>query len=212
MSFDEFSSACFRAVISGERDGSETHIVRARRNYPTSPVDLWSALTDKERVRRWFGNVTGDFKQGGRFSIEGNADGEIVACEPPGMLALTWEFGGNTSWVRVTIEASDEGALLTLEHEHPTDEESRKHWDQYGPGATGVGWELAMQGLDMHISGDGSPTIEAGETWAGSATGKAALRRWADAWGRAHAATGTDAQIAMEIAMRTAAFYTGEEQ
>ncbi len=212
VNFDDVLGASFREVVSGERDGSPTHIVRASRSYPTTPADLWSALTDNERLRRWFAKVTGDFKQGGCFSIEGNADGEILACEPPRLLVLTWEFGGNTSWVKVTIDKSDEGALLTLEHEHPTDHESQAHWDQYGPGATGVGWELALLGLDMHVTGDGASTIEAGEAWAGSVKGKATLREWAEAWGEAHAESGTDAQIAMETAERTAAFYTGEEK
>ncbi|MDF1671700.1 MAG: SRPBCC family protein [Roseovarius sp.] len=212
MNFDEALGASFREVGSGERDGRPTHIVRASRIYPTTTTDLWSALTDNERVRRWFANVTGDLKQGGRFSIEGNADGDIVTCEPPRLLALTWEFGGKTSWVNVTIEKSDEGALLTLEHEHPTDDESQAHWDQYGPGATGVGWELAMLGLDMHVASDGASIIEAGQAWAGSATGKATLREWAEAWGDAHAKAGADSQIAVETAERTAAFYTGEEK
>ncbi|MDA7948074.1 MAG: SRPBCC family protein [Hyphomicrobiaceae bacterium] len=212
MDLNEAFGASFREVVSSERDGIPTYIVRASRSYPTTPADLWNALTDKDRLRRWFANVTGDFRQGGRFSIEANADGDIIACEPPRLLTLTWEFGGNTSWVNVTIERSDEGALLTLEHEHPVDEESRAHWDKYGPGATGVGWELALLGLEMHLSGDGTSTIEAGQTWAGSTTGKATLRVWAEAWGRAHTEAGTDAQTAMDSAERTAAFYTGEEQ
>jgi len=207
----EALGAGVREVVSGEREGAPTWIVRASRRYPTTPQDLWSALTEKERVQRWFARVAGDFKQGGRFSIEGNADGDIVVCEPPGHLALTWEFGGNTSWVDVTIQQSEDGALLTLEHEHPTDPESRAHWDRYGPGATGLGWELAMLGLEMHLSGDGTSTIEAGEAWSLGATGKAALREWAEAWGVAHAEAGTDARIAKETAKRTAAFYTGEK-
>lgn len=210
MDFNEILGASFREVGSGERDGRPTYIVRASRSYPTTPADLWNAVSDKKRVQRWFAKVTGDFNQGGRFSIEGNADGDIVTCEPPRLLALTWEFGGNTSWVSVTIEETDEGSLLTLEHEHPTDPESQAHWDQYGPGATGVGWELAMLGLDMHISGDGVSNIEVGEAWAESAKGKATQRRWAQAWGQAHVETGTDVRIAMDTAERTAAFYTGE--
>jgi len=206
----EARGASVREVVSGERAGARTCIVRASRHYPTTPADLWRAVTDKQRVQRWFARVAGDFKQGGRFSIEGNADGDIVVCEPPGKLALTWEFGGNTSWVDIAIRPSDDGALFTLDHELPTDPESQAHWDRYGPGATGVGWELAMLGLDMHLSGDGTSTIEAGEAWAVSTAGKATLRGWAEAWGKAHAETGTDVQIAKETAERTAAFYTGE--
>jgi len=207
----EALGASFRQVISGEREGARTNIVRASRHYSSTPADLWSALTDKERVQLWFAKVAGDFKQGGRFSIEGNADGDIVVCEPSRQLALSWEFGGNTSWVNITIQQSDEGVLLTLEHEQPTDPESLVHWDQYGPGATGVGWEMAMLGLEMHLSGSGTSTIEAGEAWSVSAAGKATLRGWAEAWGKAHAETGADPQIAKDTAKRTAAFYTGEE-
>ena len=212
MATIEALGASFREVVRGEREGARTYIVRASRPYSTTPADLWSALTDKERVQRWFAKVDGDFKQGGRFSIKGNADGDIVVCQPPSQLALTWDFGGNTSWVNITIEQSDDGTLLTLEHEQPTDQESRAHWDQYGPGATGVGWEWAMLGLDMHLSAEGTSTIEAGEAWSVSATGKATLRGWAEAWGKAHAEAGADAQIAEETAKRTAAFYTGEDQ
>jgi len=208
----EARGASFREVVSGEREGARTYIVRAGRHYSTTPEDLWSALTDRERLQRWFAKVAGDFRQGGRFSMEGNADGDIVVCEPPGQLALTWEFGGNISWVNITIQQSDGGALSTLEHEHPTDPESQVHWDRYGPGAPGVGWELAMLGLEMHLSGEGASTIGAGEAWSVGAAGKATLRGWAEAWGRAHAETGTDPRIAEEAAKRTAAFYAGEEQ
>lgn len=214
MDYNDAQGASFRKVACSARDGNRTHIVRASRSYPTAPADLWNALTDQHRLRRWFANVTGDFKPGGRFSIEGNADGEIVTCDPPRLLALTWEFGGNISWVKVTIETSGAGAVLTLEHEHPTDRESQAHWDKYGPGATGVGWEWAMLGLEMHLSGGGAlatDTREAGAAWAASARGKAAMRSWAEAWGKAHAETETDAQTAMDAAKRTAAFYTGQE-
>ena len=35
--------------------------------------------------------------------MHGNAGGEIKACDPPRHLALTWEFGGQTSWVDVQL-------------------------------------------------------------------------------------------------------------
>lgn len=210
MDFSETFGATFREVGKGERDGRPTHIVRASRTYATSQDDLWSALTERERVCRWFAEVSGDLKPGGRFSIKGNADGDITACEPPRVLALTWEFGDNVSWVRVTAEVSEEGALLTLEHEIPTDEKSEAHWAKYGPGATGVGWEMALFGLDAHFSSDGQPLLDAGAAWAESAQGKATLRSWADAWGKAHIRAGAPVQTAKDMAERTAGFYTGE--
>jgi uncharacterized protein YndB with AHSA1/START domain len=210
MDFNEAFGATFREVDKGERDGLPTRIVRASRTYPTSQQDLWNALTEKERVVRWFAEVSGDFKLGGRFAIKDNAEGEIIACDAPRTLGVTWEFYGNISWVTVTVEEADDGALLTLEHEMTTDEESEAHWAQYGPGATGVGWEMAFLGLDVHLSGDGQPSLDAGAAWAEGAQAKVTIRKWAEAWGDAHVKAGTPKQIAGDMADRTAGFYTGE--
>ncbi len=211
MDFKRAFGADIREVGKGEREGRPTHLVRAARTYPTSQEDLWTAIADKQRIERWFGNVSGDFKRGGRFSIEGNADGDIISCDPPHTLALTWEFGGNKSWVTATIQDVEDGALLTLEHELPTDEESEAHWEKFGPGATGVGWEMAILGLDGHVQTNGQKVIEAGQVWVEGEESKNRLRSWAEAWGKAHAEDGTPMKIAMETAARTANFYTGEE-
>ena len=210
MEFSKAFGATFREVGSSERDGESTHIVRASRTYPTSQNDLWSALTEKERISLWFAEVSGDFRLGGRFAIKDNASGEITACDPPKTLSLTWECSGNISWVTVSVEAAQDGALLTLEHELPTDKESEAHWAQYGPGATGVGWELAFLGLDVHLSVDGQPSREAGEAWAETEPGKRALRAWAESWGEAHVRVGEPARSAKDMADRTSGFYTGE--
>lgn len=210
MDFNKMIGTTFRYVETGERDGQPTHIVRAARTYATTPDDLWNALTDKERIRRWFAEVSGDLELGGRFSIKGNADGKITACDPPKLLAVTWEFGGNLSWVTVKIENVDDGAYLTLEHELPTDEQSEAHWETYGPGATGVGWELALLGLSAHQLNSDQSLLEAGANWAQGPEGKAALRNWSEAWGSAHIQAGAPAQAAKDAAERTAKFYTGE--
>lgn len=210
MDFDKALGATSREVGWREREGRPTHLVRARRMYPTSQADLWGAVTEKQRIRRWFGEVSGNFRRGGRFSIEGNAVGDIIVCDPPHTLALTWEFGGLKSWVTVTIQSDKDGAILTLEHELPTDAASEEHWDKYGPGATGVGWEMALLGLDAHLQAKGKSVVEAGQAWAEGAAGKTRLRAWAEAWGKAHAEDGTPTKIAMETADRTADFYTGE--
>lgn len=211
MDFERAFGADIREVSKGEREGRPTHVVRASRTYPTSPEDLWTAITEKRRIESWFGQVSSDFKHGGRFSIEGNAEGDIISCDPPHTLALSWEFGGNTSWVTATIKNVKDGALLTLEHELPTDEVSEAHWDKYGPGATGVGWEMAMLGLDGHVRTNGESVIEAGKAWAEGIEGKRMLRFWSEAWGKAHSEDGTPTQIAEETAARTANFYTGQE-
>ena len=210
MEFSKAFGASFRETLKNERDGKSTRIVRASRIYKNKQRDVWNALTEKVHIKRWFAEISGDFKLGSRFAIKNNADVEIVGCKPPRTLALTWEFGGNISWVKVTVEEAEDGALLTLEHEMPTDDKSEVHWLQYGPAATGVGWEMAFIALDVHLAGDGRSLLDAGAAWAEGEQGKATLRTWAKAWGEAHVRSGAPELEAKDMADRTAAFYTGE--
>ena len=95
--------------------------------------------------------VSGDLRLGGRYQLQGNAGGEITRCEPPRLLGVTWEFGGERSWVEVRLTAEGaERTRLDLEHEAHVPPE---FWDQYGPGAVGVGWDGALLGLGHHLLG-----------------------------------------------------------
>lgn len=210
MDFNEAFGATDREVLQGNREGRATRIVRASRIYGASQSELWSASTEQSRVACWFAEVSGVFELGGRYAIKGNADGTIIVCEPPRSFGLTWEFGGTISWVTVTTSEVDDGVQLTLQHEMAIDEESEAHWATYGPGATGVGWEMAILGLEVYLAGDGASALEAGATWAESNEAKATFRTWAEAWGDAHVRAGESIESARGMAERTAQFYTGE--
>ena len=147
--FESHLGAVERSVSSLERDGLPAGAVTLARSYATTVEDLWDAVTNGERIPRWFLPVSGDLELGGRYQLEGNAGGVITACERPSHFALTWEFGEDTSWVEVRF--SDDGvrrARLTLTHTAHLSE----HWGEYGPGAVGVGWELALMGLAIHLT------------------------------------------------------------
>ena len=208
MNFDVQAhlSAVERSVSSLERDGRPAHAATLSRTYETTLDDLWDTVTNAERIPRWFLPISGDLEPGGRFQLEDNAGGTIVACEPLSHIALTWEFGGDVSWVDVRF--SDEGAgraRLTLTH---TSLHSN-HWDQYGPGATGVGWELGLMGLALHLPDPTAPKPDE-VAFAASSDGKAIITGSSEAWAQAAVAAGTDPEAAREAAMRTTAFYTGE--
>src|SRR5690606_21550027 len=116
---------------------------------PTTVDDLWDACTNPERLPRWFLPVTGDLQVGGRYQLEGQAGGTIERCDPPRSFAATWEFGGEVSWIEVTLAAAGDGTRFTLEHVAHVDDE---RWLEYGPGAVGVGWDLALHGLAQHVA------------------------------------------------------------
>lgn len=202
----------YRVVGDMEHLGQPARSVRGSRTFQTDSDDLWDALTNAERLPRWFLPISGELKMGGRYQLDGNAGGKITRCDPPVALEVTWEYGGNVSWVILRLEPDGDGTRLTLEHIMGQDETSEDHWKKYGPGATGVGWDLGFLGLGMHLAT--GETIEQKELYAWMATdpGKEFVRHCARAWGDAHVASGEPAENALSIAATTAAFYTGEGQ
>lgn len=200
--------AVTRVVRNRMHDGKPARVVIASRTYDTDVDDLWNALTSPERIPRWFSRVSGDLRLGGRYQIEGNAGGTITQCEPPRHVAMTWEYGGDVSWVDVKLTATDDGrAHLELEHVMHVPKE---RWDQFGPGAVGVGWDLSLTGLDLYFASAGeTPPIEERMAWLGSPEGHDFVRGSSAEWGRASVASGTDDAAARDAVLRTTAAYTG---
>ena len=195
-----------REIRSGERDGTPTKIAVARRAYPTDRADLWEAVTTAERIARWFLPVSGDLAVGGRYQLEGNAGGTVERCDAPAAFDVTWEFGGSVSWLTVALTEAGDGTVLELVHEAVVPQDL---WDQYGPGATGVGWDLALMGLGLHVA-DPASAIDpkAAEAWSLSPDGVAFARLAATGWADAAVADGDDPDAAHAAAERTVAFYT----
>lgn len=203
----ESLDAVERSVASLERDGQPAHAVVLSRSYATTVDDLWDAVTSAERIPGWFLPITGDLELGGRFQLEGNAGGSITACEPPSRYVITWEFGGDVSWVDVCVADAGSGqARLTVTHTFA----HSGHWETFGPGATGVGFEMGLLGLHLHLTDPAQPRPDPLE-FAMSPDGKALLTGSGWAWGEAAIAAGADPEPARASAARTIAFYTGEE-
>ena len=206
IDFQAHLQAATRTVTVLEREGRPARGVTLERTYETTAEDLWDAATNPERLPRWFLPVSGDLRPGGRYQLEGNASGTITECVPPRSLAVTWEFGGEVSWVEVRITPEgDARSRLTLCHICPVDDD---YWPKYGPGAAGVGWDLGLIGLDVHLSG--SERIDEAEL-AASAEGRAFIAGLSEDWGRAAVAAGEDPGQAGAAAHRTTAFYSGDE-
>lgn len=208
MSFDPASAGLIvRSVRTGSRDGRPTRIAVASRTYPTDRADLWDALTDRDRIPRWFLPVTGDLQVGGRFQTQGNAGGVVEACDAPERFAITWEYAGQVSWVTVRLSPEAGGAKTSLEltHEAVVDP---AFWAQFGPGAVGVGWDLGLLGLAEHLDTGEAVDPAAAEAWTLSPEGVEFVTISAKGWAAAAVADGDDPQDALDAADRTIAFYT----
>lgn len=198
-----------REVRTGSRDGATTKIAIARRTYPTDRADLWDAITNAERLPRWFLSVSGDLRVGGRYQFEGNAGGVIERCEAPASLVVTWESGEMISWLTVNLLEADRGTTLELVHEAPVDPQM---WGQFGPGAVGVGWDLAITlGLAEHIDTGAAVDPEQALAFPQTPAGVEFVRAAATGWADAAIAGGDDADAARRAAERTIAFYTGQQ-
>ncbi|NLU75616.1 SRPBCC family protein [Streptomyces sp. HNM0575] len=197
-------NAVHRKVGTRDVEGQEAHTVLLRRTYEAAVEDVWDACTDPERIRRWFLPVSGDLKPGGHYQLEGNAGGEILRCEPPRLLKVSWVMGESPGFsevqVRLTPEGDDE-TVFELEHVAVVPPE---FWDQFGPGAVGVGWDLTVLGLGMHLRGEVIPDHSEFEA---SDEAREFSTRSSEAWGAAYEASGAPADVVAKAVSGTTAFY-----
>ncbi|GIH23675.1 activator of HSP90 ATPase [Acrocarpospora phusangensis] len=184
-----------------------------RRTYDAAIEDVWDACTDPDRISRWLAPVEGDLRLGGTYQLKGNAGGEILRCEKPTLLKVTWALGpGMDTELEVRLAPGDGGGtLLELEHSSPAaivDELVRT----YGPGGTigvGGGWDLTVLALDLFLNGvDFDP-----ETWENTPEAREFATQSCHAWGAVIQAAWnvSDEDIAAAIAFGVQHFAPAED-
>ncbi|MFF0445861.1 SRPBCC family protein [Streptomyces sp. NPDC004609] len=185
----------------------QARTVLLRRTYDATADDVWDACTDPERISRWFLPVSGDLKLGGHYQLEGNAGGEILECEPPRRLRVSWLFGPNPGFSEVEVRvtpAGEDRTVFELEHVAVVPPEM---WDQFGPGAVGVGWDLMALGLGLHLRGG---EIKDPAQWQESEEARECMTRSSERWGEAYAASGAPDDVVAAAVRGTTAFYAPE--
>jgi uncharacterized protein YndB with AHSA1/START domain len=96
-------------------------VVRLTARYGHPLADLWSALSETERLSGWFGNVSGDVQLGGEFSAfvfssEWEGHGRVDECRPRERLVVTmWEEEGLEHTAAADIEAEESSTTLRLQ-------------------------------------------------------------------------------------------------
>jgi uncharacterized protein YndB with AHSA1/START domain len=144
-----------REIVQGQLAVGEARSAVIRRRYDAAIEDVWEACTDPARLNRWFLPVTGDLREGGTFSLAGNASGDILICDPPRRLALTWVYGDvPASDVELRLSpAEDGGTVLELEHAVVTDPSGNDPLT--AAWGVGIGWEISLRNtLPTYLRGE----------------------------------------------------------
>jgi uncharacterized protein YndB with AHSA1/START domain len=200
-------SAVDRRVGARVLAAGEARTIEIRQVYDATVDEMWDACTNAERIPRWFLPISGELKEGGRYQLEGNAEGTIERCDPPRGFDATWEYGGEMSWIELRLADDGDGRTrFVLTHIAHVDDE---RWAEFGPAAVGIGWDLALMGLGLHmVSGAAVDPAEVA-AWSASDEGRLFMQRSGEAWRDAHVASGLDpADAAAAAAARTIAAYT----
>ena len=200
-------SSVRRTVGSRVLEAGTARVATISQVYDTDADDLWDAVTDAERISRWFLPITGDLRVGGRYQFQGNAGGTVERCTRPTGFAATWEYGDEVSWIEVRLTPEgDARTRFELEHVAHVDDE---RWAQFGPGAVGVGWDSGLMGLSLYLwSGGRSMDPQESAAWVASDDGRMFMTLSSDAWCEASIAAGADETEARAAAERTTAAYT----
>jgi uncharacterized protein YndB with AHSA1/START domain len=142
-----------RGVVTTEEDGRRR--LEFRRSWPDPMEDVWSALTEPERLARWIGTYDGERGAGGTgvFTMtheEGEHAGEamrIVECDPPRRLVLEWT--ASEQW-RVELDLTSDGGTTTLVFAQvlPAGAEV---------GDVAGGWHWYLDKFEAELTGAGGP-------------------------------------------------------
>lgn len=190
----EHVDAIDRLVAQQSTGDGPTVVVSLSRRYPAEMTQVWAALTEPDRVRRWFLVLTGDLRPGGTFQLEGNASGDILTCRPAEQLVIT--FGGPSSVVEVRLTADGGGTRLSLHHTVPMEMAGSSAGALY----VGPGWDAALMGLALYLAGDVSRNpLEASSSREGQQFAAYSL----DAWVAVVEASGTADATAVAAAKKT---------
>ena len=146
-------------ILGSLRSADGIGVVRIEDRYDTDIDDLWSAIAEPDRLARWFGQVEGDLRIGGKFRLDLGPDGErigrVMACEPPRRILATiretdesWRKGRGAPPFDATIEVmltaeGDQTVLVIEVRGMPLDRIA----------FYGAGWQIHAENLAAYLAG-----------------------------------------------------------
>ena len=144
-----------RGVVTTEDDGRQR--LEFRRSWPDPIDDVWSALTEPERLARWIGRYEGERAVGGKGSFFMTMEGvepagspaTIVECAPPRRLVVETTGPAEENW-RMELDLAEEDGRTVLVFRQ-----------RFAAGADVAdiagGWHWYLDKLDEEVSGRPGP-------------------------------------------------------
>src|SRR6476659_8869360 len=146
-------------ILGSLRSADGAGMVRIEDRYDTDIDDLWSAITDPDRLARWFGEVDGELSLGGEFRVHiadaGERTGQVEACDAPQRLEVTTRETDESyrrgqgvppfdaAW-DITLTADGDQTTLVIEVKGmPLDKIA----------FFGVGWQIHAENLAAYLAG-----------------------------------------------------------
>lgn len=124
------------------------------RTFPEPVEEVWSALTEPDRLARWFGRWTGDPATGTVDVVMTAEDDDtpqrvrIDECEPPTRLAVELPTSDGPWPLSATLRGRDGGCELTFVH---------RLAEPYDASSIGPGWQYYLDRLAAVVAGTPVP-------------------------------------------------------
>ncbi|AKU18996.1 hypothetical protein VV02_16340 [Luteipulveratus mongoliensis] len=122
--------------------------VRFEQHYDSGAADLWDAVTDPERLARWFAPVEGRFGVGEAFTIcfdDGDVpECRVIECVAPQRFSFEWPHASGATVVTAEVRPDGDGSVLVLTH-------ARLGRSQAAGYA--AGWDAYLRLLTDHLAG-----------------------------------------------------------
>jgi uncharacterized protein YndB with AHSA1/START domain len=135
-------------ILGSLREENGRGVIRVEDVYPTDIDDLWSAVSEPERLKRWLVAIEGDTSIGGsftaRFTSGWEGTGRVDLCDAPHRLLVTTFGEGDETVMEATLTPEGAGTRLVIEERGLSLEEYPAH---------GSGWQAHIEDLALYLAG-----------------------------------------------------------
>ena len=138
-------------ILGSLRSADGKGVVRIEDRFDTDIDEVWSALTDRSRLARWYGELEGDLRLSGEYRVRLFASGwegtgRVEACEPPRRLAVRIKDADepHEQLIEATLTADGDQTIVV--------------WEERGMpldllSAYGAGVQIHVEDLADHLAG-----------------------------------------------------------